>query len=615
MADPNHVWTRPWRRLQNQVLADARLADSPCYRCGGPIDYSLPGNVPTGPTVDHLEPMIQGGEQIVDPSLLAVSHMSCNSRHGALVGNLARGRQLHEGPHLEVSQLPMWDPSQYEGDGGIFVAVGGEMPPVWSSCEWISALAEELNNFATWPRLMSHPHPRAVGTYGPAIVAIMEDRRRNDPLTPERAKTLRWWQKLVIYRMYEHDQAGELVWRKVLVSTSRQVGKSVCLREIALHRMADHQRYGEPQLVLHVAKDLGIADEIQRPARQWANMVGTPWHGVGGNGRWAVEFQGVLGRWIVRSQQAVYGYSASLALIDEAWDIDPEHISEGIEPTMVEREQSQMLMVSTAHREATPLYPDLRMPAIDNLTNPSDDVLLIEWSAPPNADEAHIAAHRMASPYWDHRRAHFINSKVGQEGFREQWLNIWPDMGGNKVLFAPRELIMAAINPGLKVTAGTESRTFAIYPAADQTQWHTVVAGISGDEILIQYVDSFPTAKAAIAHVAQEARTGVPSDLVIPRVLRGRIPRLAGVRTIVQASESDIAAATTIIRPLLLVGRVRHDGHEVLADHMARSALEVHGDTLRISSKESEGNVEAAKAAVLAGWWASRLDRPSAVVV
>jgi hypothetical protein len=204
---------------------------------------------------------------------------------------------------------------------------------------------------------------------------------------------------------------------------------------------------------------------------------------------------------------------------------------------------------------------------------------------------------------------------VQQAGFREQWLNIWPDVAGAKVMLASREIIASTADATIKITGGTEARTFAIYPDSDQTRWHVIAAGVKGDDILIKYVGWFPVLKGAIAHVAQEARTGVPSDLIIPRVIRGRVPKLAGVRSIVQASESDVAAATTTIRPLLLVGRVRHDGHEVLSEQMARSALDVHGDTFRISSKESEGNVEAAKAAMLAGWWASRQDRPTAVVV
>jgi hypothetical protein len=88
-----------------------------------------------------------------------------------------------------------------------------------------------------------------------------------------------------------------------------------------------------------------------------------------------------------------------------------------------------------------------------------------------------------------------------------------------------------------------------------------------------------------------------------------------GLRTVVNASESDVMAATTTVRPWLLAGRVRHDGDSTLTEHMTAAALDTSAEQLRISGKASEGPVEAAKAAVLAVWWASRQDRPSAVVV
>jgi hypothetical protein len=466
---------------------------------------------------------------------------------------------------------------------------------------------------------MSAPHPRAVSSLGPMIVARIEARREGDPLTPDRAKSLRWWQKLIIYRMYEVDADGLLCWKKVLISTARQVGKSVALREIALDRMAGADHYGEPQLVLHIAKDLSIADEIQRPARQWANTIGDPWHGVGGNGRWAVEFNGVMGRWLVRSQQSVYGYSASMTMVDEAWAIDPEHITEGVEPTMVEREQPMMLLVSTAHREATPLMPDLRNSARMALDMPEDDILLIEWSVSPTVPvehHDHRAVHRMASPHWDDRRAAFIASKVEQIGFAEQWLNIWPDTAGAEVTLVKREVLQALAVPGLTVTPNTMARSYCIYPDLDQTAWHVVASGVDADEnLMLHYMGLFRTRKLATEAVIAEARRGIPADLVVPRVLRGRIPKIPGVRTMVYASEADVAAATTTVRPLLTAGKVRYDGHGTLTDQMVGAVLEIYGETVRITSKGSPGPVEAAKAAALAGWWSSRQDRPTAVVV
>lgn len=50
----------------------------PCYRCGGPI---LPGMVWD---VEHCTPLSQGGAIGIENQ--ALSHRSCNRRHGQLLG-------------------------------------------------------------------------------------------------------------------------------------------------------------------------------------------------------------------------------------------------------------------------------------------------------------------------------------------------------------------------------------------------------------------------------------------------------------------------------------------------------------------------------------------------
>jgi hypothetical protein len=53
---------------------------------------------------------------------------------------------------------------------------------------------------------------------------------------------------------------------------------------------------------------------------------------------------------MLRAKEAVYGYSVSLGAVDEAWKVRGSSVDEGLTPTMAEREQPQLLLVSTAHR-------------------------------------------------------------------------------------------------------------------------------------------------------------------------------------------------------------------------------------------------------------------------
>jgi len=277
---------------------------------------------------------------------------------------------------------------------------------------------------------MTLPHPAAVGSYG-AEVADFAERRTGLPL--------RWWQRLVLARVLEHDADGALVWSGWLLSTARQVGKSWLLRELFLWRIHQADRFGEPQLVLHTGKDLPVCREIQRPARVWARGQ-TGYTVRDSNGMEEVETPDGS-RWLIRGRGSVYGYSSSLAAVDEAWKVDTEIVEDGIEPTMVERASSQLGLVSTAHRQATALMPDRRLAALEQLAVPLDS-LIVEWSASSSSELGDQRAWRQASPHWSGRRERLVRAKhlralAGAsedpdepdplEAFRTQWLNIWPE--------------------------------------------------------------------------------------------------------------------------------------------------------------------------------------------
>ena len=84
---------------------------------------------------------------------------------------------------------------------------------------------------------MTRPHPNAVGSFGADFAAWSLARS---------GRPLRWWQRLAATRLLEHDADGHLVWLWAVLSTSRQVGKSVLLGELALWRLAQAARWGDP---------------------------------------------------------------------------------------------------------------------------------------------------------------------------------------------------------------------------------------------------------------------------------------------------------------------------------------------------------------------------------
>lgn len=292
---------------------------------------------------------------------------------------------------------------------------------------WMEFL-REIPDDASPPLAMSGPHPRAVGSYGPECIAWLKR---------ELKITLRWWQALAITRQLEHDESGNLVWREIIESGPRRIGKSTRLRGVALWRIDNAELIGETQLVMLVSKDLAVGKEIHRGAWRWAEQV-KKWKVIRLGGAQEVE-KPDESRWLLRADTAVYGYDVGYGQVDESWAVDPTSITDGLEPAMLERFWPQLHLTSTAHVRASSL---MRRRLVAALKDADPDVLLLFWGAPPGADLQSEATWRAASPHWTEERRLLIArkyaaAKAGESepefddpdpvrGWAAQYLNVWP---------------------------------------------------------------------------------------------------------------------------------------------------------------------------------------------
>jgi hypothetical protein len=295
---------------------------------------------------------------------------------------------------------------------------------------WLRELLD-VPGEAVWPRFMTVPHPRARGSLGGVFC---------DWAAAREGRPLRWWQRLVATRLLETDGDGCLVWDAGVLTVARQVGKSWLLRELCLWRMHQAERFGEPQDIVHTGKDLAVCREVQRPALWWAREQGRDYHIRQVNGQEALEYLPDHSRWMLRAKEAAYGHSVSLAAVDEAWKVTAATVDESLVPTMVERAQPQLLLISTAHRRSEALMLQRRKAALAELETGAGD-LLVEWSAPPELPIDSVAAWRLASPHWTPQRERLVGQQLAaiqagevrdptepdpEVSFRTQWLDQWP---------------------------------------------------------------------------------------------------------------------------------------------------------------------------------------------
>lgn len=334
---------------------------------------------------------------------------------------------------------------------------------------------------------------------------------------------LRWWQRLSMVRTLEHRADGSLCWRKEINSAPRRSGKSVKIKVHACWRLEHGQAlFGEVQTAIHTGSDMAICREIQRGAWRWAES--RDWTVTRGNGKEAIETPGE-DRWLVRAQDAVYGYDVHLGMVDEAWDVKPDTVSEGLEPASMERPSPQILLTSTAHRRATSLMRS-ELTAAMSLEDP--ETLLLLWAAPLDADPSDPEVWRAASPHWTEDRRKMIAAKYRKalagetdpefddpdpmKGFEAQYLNKWrirePKQAGSPVVDSEAWRQMAAAVPEFQPDVVAVEAWFDRGVSVAQA-WDTD----EGVVVSVQEVPDVPSAAALVASLQCRGRVLVGASL------------------------------------------------------------------------------------------------------
>jgi hypothetical protein len=378
-----------------------------CHLCGAPATE-----------LDHVPPLAL--HRHVEHSGCCVELPACGPCQRA------QGVAILKGQHLKVEHELLDDPDGFPVDS-----------PVWR-VEWLDDLLDVPDD-AAWPRLMTVPHHRAVASLGLDFEAWVAQRT---------GRVLRWFQRLTVRRMLEVDVEGRLVWDVVLITLARQVGKSWLLRELCAWRLHHGHHFGEPQTVVLVSMMKAQARDVFDPELQLAKHLGPSFYECREvNSEECITYREDDSRWLLATKGTgrtggAYGRTTALGVVDEAWSVRAFTVDEGIEPSLVEAEQSQLVLTSTAHRLATSLMLDRRAAALASLGDPTPGDLLIEWSARRDVELEDRTAWRQASPHWSPKRERAIAKAVQRalagfasddasepdpiEAVRAQWLNIWP---------------------------------------------------------------------------------------------------------------------------------------------------------------------------------------------
>jgi phage terminase large subunit-like protein len=376
-------------------------------------------------------------------------------------------------------------------------------------------------------------------------------------------------------------------------------------------RMHHPDLFGEPQTILHVANRRSTAMEVLRPAGLWATEIYGKSAVKWGNEKAGIELPSG-DRWLIHAanESAGVGYSVSMVFADEAWKIKREVVDDALAPTMAERMQPQLWLVSTAGDSTSDLMMSYRQRALDRLESEDPgSVLLLEWSAPSDADPDEVDTWKWGSPEWSDKRENFLRQQwtvIEESAWRREYLNQW-------VLRSDHWLKDSAWKETLDANLTLpEDRVWSVGVETDfDGMGHGVAIAAENDQgnILVK-VTTHRTIKEVDERIAQ-IRADHPSIYVQATPgyadrMKERIDALIGQREAVDA--------TKILLDLFQRRKIRHDGSQILQEQFANTDLSKRQGGWVITAPMGRKGVYAARALMFAVWHATKAPAPVAMI-
>lgn len=476
--------------------------------------------------------------------------------------------------------------------------------PMWDVA-WLDDL-RDVPADAVWPRFMTAPHPIAVGSLGHEFEWWCRTHR---------GITLRWWQRLMARRLLEVDVEGRLVWLVVILTLARQLGKSWLLWLILSWRLHQGPRFGTPQRLLHMSIQMSQVRDVMEREIRIADQLPELYDTLDNNNDTSIEWLADGSKWVrvVRGTGragGAYGHSGvAVGVVDEAWSIPATAVDDGLEPTLVAGEQSQLVLISTAHRLSTALMIDRRLAALDDLATVTEPVLILEWSAPRHLDLDDVEGWRMASPSWTPEREQRIRMRVQRalsgfasedddepdpvESVRAQWLNQWP------AKLTARRRIESLVDverwAGLEADGGAPKRVWvAVVDNFGRGAGVVAVADVGDGRF---EVDGWtcPDRETAIADARLTwVQLDVPGELTVDPALRTIAPHAH------HAAPADLRFGLPLLRELVEAGRLVHDATPELDQQLVECRVRPVQGGLALATLARSDLVRAAALAVRA---------------
>jgi hypothetical protein len=387
------------------------------------------------------------------------------------------------------------------------------------------------------------------------------------------------------------------------LSTARQSGKTVSLREIGWWRLHADGLFGERQNVLHTARNFAPARDTLAPVLDSIDDD-DGYMPRRMTSRFQLTRLADMAEWRAIAFNAAYSMTSSMAIVDEAWDVPAAAVNEGIEPTLAEPASAQLLLVSTAHRRPSALIPHRRSTLIQTLRHPARS-MICEWSAPRADDITDERTWRKASPHWSKTREGLIREVLTRaldgegedpnepdpvESFRNQWLNQWPERRSSDDVGV--EIFLTVEEWAESVTESGERSFKDAVLAMEDYQGQgcgAVLAQQTEDGTVVLSADVFPRWSDMLQAVSP-SMVGVSTVLV--GVSHFALPEVQALPArVVKRGVTETPAALALLREGVREGSVLHIPDEQLDTQIEELRVRPTTGKLGISSTKTRNDL------------------------
>jgi phage terminase large subunit-like protein len=405
------------------------------------------------------------------------------------------------------------------------------------------------------------------------------------------------WQVTALNGQLEHDDDGNLIRRRSLVSVARQNGKTMALKAMILWCLTkEPQRRGEPIMVISTAHQLDLAVEIFEALAPILDKE------FGAKVKWSYGRNEAImpdgTRWLVQAAtpKAFHGFSPTYIIADEVWNISRDVLLNGALPSQRVMKSPLLSCWSTAGTEDSHAMLQMReegLRAIDQ--GKSTKLYMAEWSVPPGIDPmTSPEVWPMANPALGYTLEPDVLAdeaeQVDKAAFLRASLNVW--------ISSERSWLPPGLFASLEVDDIPAGGVLAVDSSMDESLYCGVRAQRVGDDLIGVTVEFLADSLSGCWKAVNESATTCDRIALTPSLFDLAPPALD--RKKVCVGYAELATHTATIRQLITEGRVVHTGEQMLAEHVDRAVGVKTQRGYALSSQKSSGPITLARCMIFA---------------